>query len=519
MKKLFFLLLILPLYVVGQHQNVKISSQNTPNEPSIFINPQNTNEIVCGYNTDNSFYSTDGGQTWTYSGLTSTLGVWGDPCIISDHLGNFYFFHLSNPLEGNWIDRIVCQKSEDVGATWNDGSYAGLNGTKAQDKEWAVFDYSTKNIYMTWTQFDRYGSGSILDSSLILFSKSTDLGESWSEPKILSEKHGDCIDDDNTVEGAVPAVGPNGEIFVSWSGPEGIVFDRSLDQGETWLENDIFVNAHAGGWAQDIPGISRCNGMPVTICDTSGGTYNGTIYINYADTKNGNDDTDIWLVKSNDNGNSWSIPKRVNNDGPGKHQFFPWMAVDQVTGYIYIVFYDRRNYEDTQTDVYLAVSKNGGEHFENYKISESPFTPDPNVFFGDYNNISAYNNVVRPIWTRFGTDYPQDNGLSVWTALIDLEATDIHQVAKKPEALEQNYPNPFSAQTFISFKIKKPERISLSIHDIFGKEVCKVIQDSYYQPGKYVESFDAEKHKISPGVYYFILTMGETNQTKKMVIE
>ena len=75
----------------------------------------------------------------------------------------------------------------------------------------------------------------------------------------------------------------------------------------------------------------------------------------------------------------------------GKQQFFTWMTVDQATGFIYIVFYDRREHPNEMTDVYLAVSRDGGETFENMKISESPFDPMSSVFFGDYTNISACN--------------------------------------------------------------------------------------------------------------------------------
>ena len=34
----------------------------------------------------------------------------------------------------------------------------------------------------------------------------------------------------------------------------------------------------------------------------------------------------------------------MNNDPPGKQQFFTWMAIDQSNGYLYVVFYDRRAY-------------------------------------------------------------------------------------------------------------------------------------------------------------------------------
>ena len=35
------------------------------------------------------------------------------------------------------------------------------------------------------------------------------------------------------------------------------------------------------------------------------------------------------------------------------------------------------------------------------------------VFFGDYTNVSAHNNVIRPIWARLQMDI-----LSVWTAIV-----------------------------------------------------------------------------------------------------
>ena len=83
---------------------------------------------------------------------------------------------------------------------------------------------------------------------------------------------------------------------------------------------------------------------------------------------------------------------------------------------MYLVFYDRRNYNDLNTDVYLAYSSDGGQTFTNVCISESPFIPGKSVFFGDYNDISVYNNKVRPIWTR-----NEGRTLSVWTALIDMK--------------------------------------------------------------------------------------------------
>jgi hypothetical protein len=125
---------------------------------------------------------------------------------------------------------------------------------------------------------------------------------------------------------------------------------------------------------------------------------------------------DIWIAKSTDGGNTWSKPQRVNDDARGKQQFLSWLAVDQTTGHLYTVFYDRRAYDDFRTDVYLAVSRDGARTFSNLKISTAPFSPNSFIFFGDYSHISAHGGVVRPIWTRL-----DKNDLSVWTAILDFK--------------------------------------------------------------------------------------------------
>jgi hypothetical protein len=145
---------------------------------------------------------------------------------------------------------------------------------------------------------------------------------------------------------------------------------------------------------------------------------------------------------------------RVNDDPPGRHQFFTWMAIDQATGYLWFVYYDRRNFTNNMTEVYMAVSTDGGETFINFPVSEEPFLPQSNIFFGDYNNVSAHNNVVRPIWTRL-----HGGQKSIWTAIIDVDAvlntTGEEEQGLLPLAtLNPNYPNPFVETTVIAFRLR-----------------------------------------------------------------
>ncbi len=418
---LFFWTGLLPAQ--SQYKNILIDKQTStqeypPCEPSLCINPANPAHIVAGAILDRVYISNDTGSTWIEKTMHSKLGVFGDPCIIADRKGKFYYFHLADPGKKKWespelLDCIVVQSSKKNALKWSKGSAIGKNSPKDQDKEWATFSNDSKSIFCTWTEFDEYESTNPADSSRILFSMSTDQGKHWSKASRLSENCGNCLDNDGTVEGAVPAAGPNGQVYVAWALNEKIYFDRSTDQGKTWLSKDIVAAEIKGGWDQKIPGIFRANGMPVLHCDLSNSPNRGTLYICWADTRNGESDTDIWVISSKDEGSTWSAPVKVNDDAMGTHQFFPWLTIDQTTGNLYAVFYDRRNYSDNRTDVYLASSSNGGLTWANERISESPFIPDPKLFFGDYNNISAVSGIVRPIWSRM------DKGvMSVLTALI-----------------------------------------------------------------------------------------------------
>jgi hypothetical protein len=136
--------------------------------------------------------------------------------------------------------------------------------------------------------------------------------------------------------------------------------------------------------------------------------------VNWADQRNGKENVDVFCIYSDDNGKSWSDVIKVNQDVSKHHQFFTWMDIDQSNGNLYFVFYDRRNYSDNQTDVYLAYSFDGGSNISDVRISGSPFMPNPDVFFGDYINIAVHKGTVRPIWMRM-----DEKKISLWTALIE----------------------------------------------------------------------------------------------------
>jgi len=391
-------------------------------EPSIAINPSDPKHVVAGSILNNFYESTDGGKNWSQQQIESSFGVWGDPCLIIDTTGRVYYFHLSDPEGTNWrsdqiLDRMVCQTKNGPGGSFSDGSFTEINGKK-HDKEWAAVQPRTGAIGLSWTQFDTYGTADTTCKSTILYSESTDQGISWSPPVVITEQRGDCIDDDNTAEGAVPAFGIGNARYVGWALNGKIMFSRSLDAVH-WEETTV-ATQHAG-WTQSYAGFSRCNGMPVTVVDhCKQSPYYGRIYLCWGDQIEGLGG-EIFVSYSDNAGFNWSAPSSISPQGGTSDQFLPWLTVDPTSGYLYAVFYDRRNTtKDNETNTYLSISRDGGTTWSEQRINSEAFYPSDAVFMGDYNHISAHGGEVRPIWTELA-----NMKKSVWTYLYH-ETTPQH---------------------------------------------------------------------------------------------
>jgi hypothetical protein len=407
---------------LAQQPYIKLNQKTeTVNEICISVNPVNPELMAAGTNINWLYLSNDHGKTWKETQMQSPLGIWGDPVLLHDDSGYLYYAHLSRTHGKDFpdnIDRIVVQRSTDGGLTFTDGTGVGANGQKAQDKEWMSFDGSVTsrfygNLYLSWTEFDRYGSKLPQYRSRIRFSRSTDRGLTFSTPVIVSDSSGDCIDGDNTTEGATTTTTPDGSIIIAWAAFGKIFTDRSEDGGITFGK-DQAVTEQINGWDMDIKHIYRSNGMPFLasdLCSTS--PVKGRIYLCWADERQG--DADVWLMYSDTKGQSWSKPIRVNQDstGNGKSQFMPHLCVDQSTGKVYIIYYDNRHSREAFLDTYVAVSSDGGVSFQEIRLTNSFPAAGKRVFFGDYITVSAAKGIVRAAWTATGENGPEARVASV----------------------------------------------------------------------------------------------------------
>jgi len=81
--------------------------------------------------------------------------------------------------------------------------------------------------------------------------------------------------------------------------------------------------------------------------------------------------------------------------------------------------------------------------------------------------------------------------------------------------LEQNYPNPFSPITIISYQIAKAGRVTLKIFDCLGTEI-ETLVDKFQNEG--IHKVEVEASKLSSGIYFYRLKKDKSISIKKMIV-
>jgi hypothetical protein len=387
------------------------------NEPSIAVNPNNPNQVIAAFQPATIAYSNDGAQTFTLADLPP-VESWrggGDVSVAFDNKGHVYLATLhydklgSASYWGHGAGRngIFVRRSLDGGKTWEKDavavkSFQGNEADVAAEDMPRVFADAQPhspyagNIYVGWIEWQ-------LDQSIMLFSRSTDGGKTFAQPLRISTHAGLPRDDNGGLVGFVGTVGSDGTIYAVWNEASTITFTQSHDGGKTFAPSRAVVQVgppYFGG-AGGIPGVSRAMGFPQIGVGPRQGKKGDALYVAWSDFRNG--DVDVFCTSSTDRGRTWSAPVRVNSDPihDGIDQFFQWMAVDPVTGDVYVQFYDRRDDPaNRKTGFTLARSTDGGKTFTNYAWAESTFESPIPAFLGDYTWLTAYDHKVYGIWTE-----------------------------------------------------------------------------------------------------------------------
>lgn len=403
----------------GNSPDVPVTNESnvTQSENSIFVDPADPQFLLNSNNSTNFpvstlyganyFMSDDGGLNWGGEIFGAGGPNSGDPTTAISLDGRMYVGYIHN----NYGQGV--SHSTDGGLTWTAVVVApSPGGWGLLDKNHMWIDNSPVsphqgNLYNAWTPF-----GGANDEEIEL-KRSTDGGLTWGPAINLSS----AVNAGSHNQGVNIQTGPNGEVYVVWSiydswpqDEKALGFAKSLDGGATFQPATRIIDNIRGIRNTETGKNHRVNAFPSMAVDISGGSNDGNIYIVWTNIGvpgvNSGTDKDVYIIRSEDQGATWSTPIRVNQDpgGLGKEHYFPWMTCDPETGTLSVVFYDDRNVNGNQAEVWCANSFDGGETWEDFKVSDVSFTPSPipglaNGYMGDYLGINARGSYVYPCWT------------------------------------------------------------------------------------------------------------------------
>ena len=90
-----------------------------------------------------------------------------------------------------------------------------------------------------------------------------------------------------------------------------------------------------------------------------------------------------------------------------------------------------------------------------------------------------------------------------------------HDARSSGLILEQNVPNPVVSSTVITYHLKENEVLSLSVCNIYGKLIQRLVNE-YQKTGSYSVIWDSQER--TPGLYLYRLTAGNKSLTKKCIV-
>ncbi|MBI4547668.1 MAG: hypothetical protein HY707_06805 [Ignavibacteriae bacterium] len=389
-------------------------------EVSIATHPLNPNIVLATWIANDTgavararvgwHYTSDGGVTWTGSDTLPTAnpshGI-VDPAVGVDIDGNLFVAALVVRFPGS---NVMVSRSTDSGLNWDSTTFAFTDDLLVDKLHMAV-DINATSPYQNYL-YTAYSDRNF-NPWPVKFSRSTNGGQDFSAPVIIS---GTIVGNKipPSTAGVNLAVSPDSVLYATWSaydlgGGSLLGFNKSTDGGVSW---ETATSIRSINYEGSSKGLLYFN-YPSMAVDRGSGPRRGWIYIVYAEENPTL--PDIFLIRSTDGGSSWSSPQKVNQDTSGKDHFMPWMSVDPITGALFVVYYDSRNFPaNDSAEVYISASLDGGETFEDILVSDVPFLPKgvrrpagAVNYMGSYIGVSALQGTVWPCWMDNRTGFHQ----------------------------------------------------------------------------------------------------------------
>ncbi|MEN8226701.1 MAG: T9SS type A sorting domain-containing protein [Bacteroidota bacterium] len=132
-----------------------------------------------------------------------------------------------------------------------------------------------------------------------------------------------------------------------------------------------------------------------------------------------------------------------------------------------------------------------------------------------FSTVSTGFNYAGMVYIEVGN---QNSGVSVdsvWVTIGSIVGVEDRMGSMDGYQLEQNFPNPFSQTTMITYRLEEPAEIELAVYNLLGQKVA-TLTDAPGMAGRHTVEFDASA--LAPGVYFYRLKAGDLMMIKKMLV-
>ncbi len=415
---------------------VRVSGPQTKprSESDIRVNFLDPRKIIAASNSveasgrQSMFYSTDSGKTWGQTKLSLVLGdqLQSDPAVEWTSDGTAWTRTLGISTQSGFVLRLRSYKSTDNGATWT--FEATPSGSQNQvDKEMHWVDHGASSPckdyqYAIWH-----------NDEPAFVSVRNPITEVWSAPVQVSG-----AESTGTAIGGDVKANAFGDAFGFWpTTTNARVFGvKSTNCGTSW-GTPVQIATTFDTFDIGVPSFNRRR----ALIYVAGGAYRtagkNLVYATWTDlsgkagcTTPANEPgasvasickTRIWFSRSTNGGATWSAKRMVNDQASLNDQYNQWLAVDETTGQLGLMYYDTvADAGRKKAHVYFQSSFDDGVTWSaplqvtSQTTDETTGGPDNGNQFGDYNSLSGIAGTFWPSWT----DRRSGGREEIWTAKV-----------------------------------------------------------------------------------------------------
>lgn len=512
-----------PLALTGK--NISKRSDNFETETSVAISRNNPKLIVAGANDDAmyqlgmvAYVTSNGGTSWATRRLPVVehefMIAGGDPVIVPDEAGGFYYSYLSYDFTFQWSDIQIAHSSN--GVNWQTRSPIAKRSSAAsilEDKQWMAVDREHESpffgrIYMVWRRFN-FQNNTVMQ----LMSFSDDKAATWSTPRPLNVPYDQF---------AFIRVGKGGTVFISATfgdqtgdGQHGFLV--STDGGESFTEHAV---ANYEGYQIGNSGRGMLKGnlgfraFPYTSFDVDpisneiflvGGTYNDQHNI-----------ADLKYYYSSNGGQDWDEFSFIATSNFRGDRFMPAVAFDRDTRTAWATYFSSEHDggENELTKVYLArLTSEGIARIDT--IQDEEFDPvmalqsTGSEYIGDYIGSDASQGTHVSIWSQ---SPPGKNDAEVYGAITSTQVSQGHvnTVHSLPFELSEVLEQPVSSR--LAFQVTgEAQNVSITLYDARSSKL------STHTVSLTSDRFDLDVTSLPSGFYYSIVEIDGYQVLRKFV--